>query len=261
MTPLTAALTYQSIESDSGRHILLVCPACQGMLQIRPVSVGKSGHCVHCRNPLRAESDGLGGVQAVSLAGVGSLIQQAADDDRENRAPAISEAVSRFHEPSAAAERPTFASSARIPSRWGFPARAPEEDLTDDLTPPGFAEALFGEGSVAVPKDSLKTRRDQTGSPAVGPDDNPRENPSPSPAAPGQEMVACPDAQSTRSKHRVWLKLFGLLLAVACLSYVGYRFLPTSPWEAWRDRAVAWLHASPIAGSALSGQNREAAQP
>lgn len=61
MTNLAAALTYQTDESGSAKHVLLVCPACLRMLRIRSLSVEKAGHCVHCRNPLRAESDGMGG--------------------------------------------------------------------------------------------------------------------------------------------------------------------------------------------------------
>jgi hypothetical protein len=173
-------VTYQGLESDSGKHVLLVCPACLRMLQIRPLSVGKTGHCVHCRNPLRAESDGMGGVRAVSMTAIGSGMPQASDGAREMWALPPSENPVGLHEPLLPAVRPTFASSASIPSRWGFPTREPEEDLTVDFAPPGFAEALFGEGNVSVPGEGPHATSDQPGSLASGPDDHPRENLQPS---------------------------------------------------------------------------------
>lgn len=175
--------------------------------------------------------------------------------------PPLSDDPTGLHEPPLAEVRPTFACSARIPSRWGFPAREPEEDLTEDFAPPGFAEALFGEGNVAVQVVGPHTMSDQPGSPAPGPDDSPGENPHLSPETVGQVAVASPKPPSCRSKHGKNLKILGTILAIACLSYAAYRFLPIQPWGEWRAIGMAWLQSLPGADADLSGQNTEAARP
>ncbi len=171
-----------------------------------------------------------------------------------------SEDPAGLHEPSLAAVRPTFASSASIPSRWGFPAREPEEDLTVDFAPPGFAEALFGEGDVSVQEEGPHATSDQPGSTASGPGENTRENIQLSTAMAGQMAVAWPKQPSAGSKHGKNLKILGALLAIACLGYAAYRFFPTPPWEEWHARVWAWMQSSLGAGSDFSGQNTEAAQ-
>jgi hypothetical protein len=259
MTP-PAAATYQALESDSAKRVLLVCPACLHMLQTHPLSVGKTGHCVHCRHPLRAESDGMGGVRAVSLPAIGPGMPDPPDGARNLRALPHAEAPASLHAKPLPTIHPTFASSATIPPRWGFPAREPEEEQPLDFVPPGFAEALFGEGNVSVQRVGLRATSDQPRSLASRPDDNPRDILSASPVKPSRVTFSWTKPPSARSKLGKYLKILGALLAITCLVYATYRFCPTPPWEEWQGSARALMQSSLGAGSDLSGQNTEAAR-
>jgi hypothetical protein len=147
MTLLIDAVISQPVGSDPTKLVRLTCPACFGRLQTRASLVGKTGHCVHCRTSLRAEPDGSGGVLAVAINGNDSPLLRDPESATGSLVSRLSKDDAGLPQLPDAGTQTTFASSAKIPSQWGFPDRTDSEDLPMEFAPRGFAEALFGQES------------------------------------------------------------------------------------------------------------------